>query len=157
MPKALVTVLAIGVATLVFELLRRHLPAVVGPRLEARSPPDLEFIGGLYQCITQQTVAHVPPERLASVARYIAQRLGLSFLAIEIDDEQRAKHGEEPDSVDSVDVLPLVHRNQEVGRLRIAPRPSHEHRRLLRQVVRILSETAYCIREAKSEHDKEGA
>lgn len=93
----------------------------------------------------------VPDDVLPALAATIAAALGLPYVAVEVgrDDEitAAAVHGEPGE--DMV-VVPLVHRDEVVGRLTVAPRPQEPLRssdlRLLRDLVSQAGSAAYSVR-----------
>ena len=121
--------LALGttvVVALAFDPLRRRVQAGVHRWLFGqRDDPYvlLSHLGGL------MADAGTPVELLQSVVETVAESLRLPWVAIELDQHEGAAvrfvHGDDEPSVPPA-ALPLVHRDELVGHLLVAPRSSHE-------------------------------
>lgn len=87
--------------------------------------------------------AGTPSETLQSVVETVARSLKLPWVAIELDQRDgqvvRVEHGDHDDLSTPLESVPLVHRDEQVGRLLAAPRSTNEaltaaDRRLLADV-----------------------
>jgi len=96
----------------------------------------------------------VPADVLPALAATIAAALGLPYVAVEVgrDDEitAAAVHGEPAGAGKEMVVVPLVHRDEVVGRLTVAPRPEEPLRssdlRLLGDLASQAGSAAYSVR-----------